>query len=654
MNYLSYPRIHFSGTFQANPSTINNTPNNYDPLIYPTPNELKKVELYWNPKGDGNFALMEDCVVKQVDYADGTSATTPEHDSIIGQPVKAIFKPSFPLQSAMVDLDPMQQNVSEIWAMTLQIGGDDANLTGNVPNIAFNGIWGQCQGPNAPHSSASGSAVFQVQMTGVIQNGNSNRSPFLEHYEKNPTQYLSINVNTNGHNNSPPSYAFNTDTFNAMENAGVTTSVLNKITPMQHLFQNSDSQNKPVNPGNIPTELFVKYMLQQYLSIEEYNANIDTILELTVLPYTPITPYDFPYGMITGTVGPSSSSSPSRFVASRVLVPQKNSIAYYAPFTIDKLGTITLNLGNSLPTETPGNNIYSEKLGTLWLVAFPNGDVSIENAERITQIPYQGKEFYANSAGFFTKQLKEDYSETPLGIVSDLSSVKTIILAEDKDGNYLRADQFVYRMNPGFLTTKDFPRGETNTIQIHALKFGKPVPDGTEISLTMKTEKEAESYTISTLGTSGTKGIKNLSIPQDVLTFLSTATTKSGIATFDIKCTPPGNPRRYVDGQVYFLDYNFVDNPVVLKDINDIVSVLVYDLKVEDEATAVLSKFGRLYKIMGFLTDEEKIEQIDMRNMIKTLLEKPMTDLVHMPVTRDLSVAARNKIVAWVNALNQS
>ncbi|MFT5385503.1 MAG: hypothetical protein ACI81W_002911, partial [Saprospiraceae bacterium] len=150
MSYLDYPRIHFSGTYQASPSTINNTPNNYNPLIYPTPNELEKVELYWNPRGDGGFALMDDCVVKQVDYADGTSATTSEQDAIIGQPVKAVYSSSFPLQAALVDLDPMQQNTSEIWAMVLQIGKDTANLTGKVPNVSFTGIWGQCQGPTAP------------------------------------------------------------------------------------------------------------------------------------------------------------------------------------------------------------------------------------------------------------------------------------------------------------------------------------------------------------------------------------------------------------------------------------------------------------------------------------------------------------------------
>jgi hypothetical protein len=40
MSYLDVPRLHFTGTFMANPSTINNDPLNYDPKIlnFPNPN----------------------------------------------------------------------------------------------------------------------------------------------------------------------------------------------------------------------------------------------------------------------------------------------------------------------------------------------------------------------------------------------------------------------------------------------------------------------------------------------------------------------------------------------------------------------------------------------------------------------------------------
>jgi len=661
MNYLNYPRIHFSGTYQANPSTINNTPNNWDPLIYPSPNELEKVELYWNPRGDGGFNLMNDCFVTQVDYADGTSATNSEDDAIIGQPVKAVYKPSFPLQSALVDLDPMQQNVSEIWAMTLQIGGDDANLTGNVPNVPFNGIWGQCQGPNAPHNSESGSAVFQVKMKDVTQTGEPSGSKFLTYFKENPSAFLSLNVNTNAHNNTPHNFLFDPDTFASMKAANVPELVLNKMAGMKNLFQLYKQKNVevecklvPSHPGLVPTEIFVKYMLKQYLTLEEFNDNIDTILQITATTYDRSAhTYEYLEGMITGTVGPSSASEPAYFVPSRLMFPTPKSIAFYAPFDINENGIISVNLGNALPTETPGKNLYQEELGELWLVGFPHGEISIENMEQLVRIPYEEADFISKKAGVFTYKLEDDWSETPLGIYSiptkDLS--RTILLAEDQNGYYLRADQFVYRMNPGYDTTIEFPRGKTNTVNIHALKFGKPVADGTEISLTMKTENEAISYTVQTQGTSGTLGVENLSIPQNILSFPKSVKTENGIAAFDMSCQDPGNPRGYIDGQVYFLDYNFASHPITM-DPNDIVSVMVYDQNVEEDATKILVKFGRLYKIMGFLTNEEEI--VDKRNVIKTLLQRPMADLVHMPVTRDLSAAARNKIVEWVDEFNNS
>lgn len=682
MSYLNYPRIHFSGTYQASPSTINNTPNNWDPLFYPAPNQLDRVELYWNPKGDGGFYLNNDCVVTKIEYAPGDVATTPEEDSIIGQPVKAIKKSSFPLQSALVDLDPDQQNVSEIWAMTLQIGGSSGNLTGTVPNVAFSGIWQQCQGPNFPKSSTSGSAAFQVKMNKVVLGGSSNGSRFLDLYTQNPTGFLSLNLNTNGHNNKPPLYDFTPSAFQTMKAPTdkslkpVKPEVLHKLIPMQSFFQNSKEVTlddgkkiaRPEDPGYIPTEIFVKYMLQQFLTTQEFNDNIDTILAVSKPSnYTNSGPYDFLIGMITGTAGVSSSDDPNYFVSSRILNPQTSFVpnspmslppksvgAWYTPFTIED-NTITVNFGNSLPTNTPGNDVYVDKLGTPWLVAFPNG-IALDQAVDIVEIPIKGSDFIAQSAGFFTANLNDDYSNTPLGVVcKNLSdgSPDYILLAEDENGYYLRADQFVYRMNPGHPTTSDFPRGNTNTIQVHATKFGNPVPDGTNISLTLKTEQEAIDYTSQTMGTGGTKGIKNLSIPQNVISHPTSAQTVNGVATFDISCTAPGNPRHYIDGQIYFLDYDF-ENITIQKDSDDLISVMVYDAEVLEDAPTLLGKFGRLYKIMGFLADETTIEQIDMRNMIKTLLSKPMHDLVHMPVTRDLSAAARDKVVAWVDALNNS
>ncbi len=674
MSYFDYPRLHFSGKFKASPSTINNTPNNYDPLVYPTPDELQNVELYWNPKGDGGFEFSE-CVVTQVDYADGTSATTPAEDSMIGQPVECVKNPEFPLGAALVDLDPMQQNVSEIWAMTVQIGGAN-NLTGKFAAISFYAIWGQAQGANAPRSSASGSGVYQSTLMSLQLNGSSGNSRFLQHFEKNPGTDLSLNFNLNTHNNNPPIWRFNADTFAAMryEEPVVPEPVLEKIAPMQTLVQNlgPDWQTSSNSPrGDVPTQDFVLFMLQQYLTTAEYNANIETIMAKTQQPYTGSTTEDFLYGLTCGTAGPACEAEPTFFVANRMMNPVQGSPAYFAPFVLSNGGkTICLNLGNSLPTELPGQTPWASKLGQMWLVAFPIGEeASTENAKRIAQIPY-GAELMKQSAGFFTADLGSDHSAIPLGLLSvfEDGNPESILLAEDQNGYYLRADQFVFRMNPGIPTTPENPRGETATVEIHALKFGQPVDDGTGITLSLMNSFEAQKYTAATLGTSGTNGLENLSIPPDALkvnnqphqpgsSYTVDAKTKGGVAAFDLSCTAPGNPRRYVDGQIYLLNYSFTDSDIsgtYTQDANDLISIQVYDELAEDSGVDILGKFGRLYAIMNFLTDEEKISQIDLRNMIKLLLEKPFGELQHMPVTRDISDAARDKVIAWINELNQS
>jgi hypothetical protein len=669
MSYFRYPRLYFAGRFKASPSTINNTPNNYDPTQYPSPNELQKVELYWNPKGDGGFALV-DCVVTRVDYADGTSSTTPEQDPIIGQPVKSVPSPSFPLQAALVDLDPMQQNVSEIWAMNVQIGGA-SNLVGSFSAISFYAIWGQAQGPRAPRSSASGSGVYQSTLRNTQLNGSPSGSKFLQHFADNPTATLSINFNVNTHNNAPPIWRFSDATFTAMSRAGVPAAVLAKMLPMKSLVQNLNADGTPKTPrGDVPAQDFVLFMLKQYLSTQEFNDHIETILAQTVQRYIPSTSEDFLFGLTTGTVGPAKPEAPAFFVANRMMNRPPKSPASYAPFVVSVSGgkqTIQLNLGNSLPTELPGRTPWKDKLGTLWLVAFPGGNITVGNAVRIKQIPYDARGFITQQAGIFITELNGDYTRTPLGLVSiftdELANPPAIVLAENPQGYYLRANQFVFRMNPGIPSTPGFPRGETAAVEVHALRWGNPVPDKTRIAITMMSSAAAQNYTSNTMGTGGTNGIKNVSIPQNALKvngqpFPATVeTTQGGVARFTLTCTAPGEPRVYVNGQVYFLNYGFADSSISTgynQPPDDLLSVLVYDQAAEPAGPDILAKFGRLYKIMSFLTDKAKIEQIDLRNMIKLLLEKPFTEIVHMPVSRDISEAERAKVIAWINALNNS
>lgn len=261
---LQLSQAAFLRQFQiADPSTINNTPNNYDPTIYPTPDELQEVELYWNPKGKGGFEFYE-CVVTRVDYSETESSTTREDDPIIGQPVSSVMSAGFPLGAALVDLDPMQQNVTEIWGMNVQIGGASANLAGNFTAVSFCAILGQAQGKHAPHSSASGSGVYQSKLKNTKLSGADlsaknktaflKKSKFFKYFADHPTASLSINFNLNTHNNNPPIWRFNAQTFQEMADDAkkpAPQDVLQNMAPMQTLVQNlnPDFTPKPGFPG---------------------------------------------------------------------------------------------------------------------------------------------------------------------------------------------------------------------------------------------------------------------------------------------------------------------------------------------------------------------------------------------------------------------
>ncbi|MDX6707435.1 MAG: hypothetical protein QOK16_2949 [Solirubrobacteraceae bacterium] len=55
MSYLNPLRLHFAGTFQANVSTVNNNPPNFDNSLF-TPSDLERTQDEskgsWNPCGD--------------------------------------------------------------------------------------------------------------------------------------------------------------------------------------------------------------------------------------------------------------------------------------------------------------------------------------------------------------------------------------------------------------------------------------------------------------------------------------------------------------------------------------------------------------------------------------------------------------------------
>jgi hypothetical protein len=168
-------------------------------------------------------------------------------------------------------------------------------------------------------------------------------------------------------------------------------------------------------------------------------------------------------------------------------------------------------------------------------------------------------------------------------------------------------------------------------------------------------------YTLATMGTGGTNGIdaKNTSTPPGKLQLPSGgAKVTGGKATVTITATDPGNPRGYVDGQVYFATYDF-DPPVegYNQDPDDLISVQIYQqTPITGTPTwrngigDILRQYGMLYPIMGQFRLWTYGGVVENNAKIARVLRLDASLPLHMPATRDLSSIRCNLILSWFDA----
>ncbi len=131
MSYLNVPRIHFFGEFLASPSTINNRASNFDPVTNPIPEYPPTVQanpnglVGWNPMGVARFMLngtningtpLSGVFVKSVMPETGDLVL--DGDPIIGA---RILTSTSGAPGKIVDLDPGQQMISQLFGLQLQL-----------------------------------------------------------------------------------------------------------------------------------------------------------------------------------------------------------------------------------------------------------------------------------------------------------------------------------------------------------------------------------------------------------------------------------------------------------------------------------------------------------------------------------------------------
>ena len=563
MSYLDVPRLHFAGTFRADPSTVNNTPQNFDPAT-----GINAQNYGWNPYGTGQWQILN-CQVRSVVYKDGTVASSAAGDPVVGSPIKGTDQPQI---AKLVDLDSEQQMVSEIYGFQVALGtpSGSAAFVGDFEVAAFSDIWFRAVGGGG--GDAPMGAFYQSVLTN-IQWGDVSNSRFLEQLMTASPDLLSIKFNLDGIN------------------------------------MDSNSPN-------------------------------------------------FTLGRIVGTIGPATPDEPRHFVPARLLrsAPGTDpsnppvtlqgtppaSPMFFAPFRVDDTRRVLLlDLGNSISTTTPGGPV-NPALGDLQLAILPGGSAPI----LIGPVNYQAPNWYPDTAGIQEFSLQDfQVKNVPLGIVQlDADgNVSPPLLQEDSKGFFVRADTFVFRLNPG----------ETAAVNFWATQFGEPAPQQ-QINLAQ------DPNTVNQMQSPPNPPNIPIGIPSNALatgdgSFPITVTTDNhGRGTVVLSASDPKNPRGFIDGQVYGLSYALAasnDDP----DPSNFLSVLVFDGYPQlanptwQDVQPIFAQYAKLYPYMRGIIDLACYTDV-VSNLaaIQRVFSLPRTDPGYMQVTRDLSRDKVNMILKWI------
>jgi len=138
VSYLDSPRVHFNGWFQADVSTINNDVRFYQNASFVPDYQKLNQNGSWNPEGTGVYRLL-DCEVTG-GYLNGSAVCTTGADAVVGMTIQNAADRA---PGKLVDLDPQQQMVSEIWGMQLRIvdGAGQTLMRGEFHPAAFMNLW---------------------------------------------------------------------------------------------------------------------------------------------------------------------------------------------------------------------------------------------------------------------------------------------------------------------------------------------------------------------------------------------------------------------------------------------------------------------------------------------------------------------------------
>lgn len=646
MSYLDPPRFSFSGQFLATPSTINNSTPNYDPgAVYnnnppqpqPPPPPTNVNSVSWNPSGWAFFQL-QSATVNGACAQLGTLITT--SDPIVGDPIigaslvsiagSSSAPPPPPQQGRIVDLDPDQQNCSMVVGMTLQLSiGGTVVLTGTVAPCTIIDLW-----PRVQSGSAQGINTAGCMYQSVIQNVSwpglaSVDSPLLNALQAASPDALSIKFNVDAYNGIPQAAAFNTGR------------IVGTIGPYGELA------------AGVPEPLHVLAQRRMWTGAHS--------VDNTSGPGLNPSPFQVKNGYLSLDLGNS--------------IPTASTPQGLAGDFLD-LGAVSPVVGNTtLPALFTTNTEYATMYTTFaGIYDVPLENVSADNVVVALQIGPSTTQGYAPSASEVS--LAKRGVDIPPGALESPPPGAVIALAENTGGqfasfdfNALRLAQDAPPWSESSLTGTEIT--STAEVPFYATVFGAPAANQTFNVQTAFDQNQnaptppyvgnAPASAISPAPTSvtppNTPPTPNIAtITTDANGYGTFSVTANGLSSQDLDSATNGW-RTGLGSQVYLYTHDWNMNTLggppqpggqPLTFLMFVNFACPSQPTWTDDVQPIFAQYAKIYPGMKQVLDLSDYDTVVANiDVFKAVMNVPMSDPRHMPVTRDLSPSNLAMINAW-------
>jgi hypothetical protein len=371
-------------------------------------------------------------------------------------------------------------------------------------------------------------------------------------------------------------------------------------------------------------------------------------------------------GRVAGVIGPYRSGEPKHFVLGRQMVAavQSNGVsAANGVFTFQAKvdagrKVLAADFGNSLQIVNANGAFVN--LGPLAMAVLKEQTdqvlttVSADQIALLGTVGYQQPDWYKQTAGVqefdYTANswCVANIEKFPLLLLSpQANNSYKVLVQESLGGLYVRADTYVYRLDPK----------QSKTVDLYTTQYGKPI--SAAISFAPNNNM---------IGNAGPANVEvpDIGTPADGVSYASSMTTDAnGKARLELTAgvMNPVTPRGYIAGQVYGVGYQLTQQPAqTIMNAWNFISVLVFspvDRPAQPtwyrDIQPILQQYANLYPIMSKhlvrLGDYDSV--VKHLDILKLAFSLPIGDPNHMPVTRDLSAADRAMILQWMTSPGQ-